>query len=687
MLTKKELLAIPEEMPEGGHSKGPGWRYWAAAHTAYTTEGRDILVLDVWKDSRLICRYFADAVTGRHCGFGKKTGWHPKIRLNNLILLETGWTANDSFWYGQRVEIEYGDSWETAHGYLGTDPGCWENHQESDLYMQRTSSRLQREHEAATAAVSELPEGFFEWANDMGEYAVGTKMDGGVAYICTSCKAEWPRKAYYGRKEAKCPSCGRKLRTAREGAKDRRKCYLIARAADGSERWTMRQFLAVREWTGGEWRKRLWEEILAVNNKGESFGKLYYLEGGLGGAVYGTKKHCGQRFGRGILYPDFGGAEELMTGRQRHVLRALADAGLECNIDFAVITENNAYVEYLVKGGFRRLAAEAVDSYERVVHADGETMEECLLVSHDRAARLRQMDGGGFELAWLRYEQETGRKVPKETLDTAKRHRIDIRKNRYWEMLARIQSPQGFVNYLLKQAGISGKGTWEVAGDYADYVRMAEAQRLNLSSPIFYRPKDLEAAHAECVKAAHRQEAEEKEKRIMERFPGVQGVLAGLAEKYDYESGGFRIISPSRVMDILDEGRALGHCVDTTDRYFERIEQGVTYLVFLRRAENPGKPWYTLEIEPGGTVRQQRTTGNRQDKRDQEAYMPFIREWQRQLRDKLTKEDRELQERSSAIRVAEYRELREKKELVWHGYAKGTLLVDLLEADLVENAG
>ena len=209
---------------------------------------------------------------------------------------------------------------------------------------------------------------------------------------------------------------------------------------------------------------------------------------------------------------------------------------------------------------------------------------------------------------------------------------------------------------------------------------------LNIASEIFRKPKDLEAAHDECVRAARREETKARADAIAGKFPEVPEILRRLPEKYDYASGQFLIVSPTEIMDILDEGRALGHCVDTSERYFERIEKRETYLVFLRRAAAPSKPWYTLEIEPGGTIRQQRTTGNRQNKEDQEAYMPFVREWQRQLKEKLTEEDREAQRRSSAVRVAEYRELREKKELVWHGHAKGTLLVDLLEADLVENA-
>ena len=64
--------------------------------------------------------------------------------------------------------------------------------------------------------------------------------------------------------------------------------------------------------------------------------------------------------------------------------------------------------------------------------------------------------------------------------------------------------------------------------------------------------------------------------------------------------------------------------------------------------------------------------------------MPFIREWQQVIRDRINAEDLENAEKSKTIRLEEYRELREKRETVRSGLLAGKLLVDVLEADLVE---
>ena len=50
----------------------------------------------------------------------------------------------------------------------------------------------------------------------------------------------------------------------------------------------------------------------------------------------------------------------------------------------------------------------------------------------------------------------------------------------------------------------------------------------------------------------------------------------------------------------------------------------------------------------------------------------------------MTKEDETLAEKSRLLRIEEFRELREEKKKVWHGALAGKLLVEVLEADLME---
>lgn len=89
-----------------------------------------------------------------------------------------------------------------------------------------------------------------------------------------------------------------------------------------------------------------------------------------------------------------------------------------------------------------------------------------------------------------------------------------------------------------------------------------------------------------------------------------------------------------------------------------------------------------MEIEPDGTTRQKRTTGDRQDKDFQEA-VSFIRKWQREVKKRLNRADKELAAQSAELREKEFEELRKNQTKVCHGALAGKLLVDVLEADLM----
>ena len=131
------------------------------------------------------------------------------------------------------------------------------------------------------------------------------------------------------------------------------------------------------------------------------------------------------------------------------------------------------------------------------------------------------------------------------------------------------------------------------------------------------------------------------------------------------------------------EGQALGHCADSSDIYYERIQNRESYIMFLRKAEEPDKPYYTLEVEPDGTIRQKRTVGDRQNK-DLEDAVVFLRKWQEEIQKRLTLEDYRLAKESSRLRVEEFKKLREEKAKIWHGHLQGQLLADVLERDLME---
>ena len=118
-------------------------------------------------------------------------------------------------------------------------------------------------------------------------------------------------------------------------------------------------------------------------------------------------------------------------------------------------------------------------------------------------------------------------------------------------------------------------------------------------------------------------------------------------------------------------------------RYWERIYRRESYLVFLRKKASPDKPFYLIEVEPGGVIRQKRSFDDLQYA-DLDKAMPFLLEWQHFILDNLSEKDKVLSIKSRVQRERDMEDLRKNKITVKSGYLSGQLLADVLAADLLD---
>ena len=150
-----------------------------------------------------------------------------------------------------------------------------------------------------------------------------------------------------------------------------------------------------------------------------------------------------------------------------------------------------------------------------------------------------------------------------------------------------------------------------------------------------------------------------------------------------YDGAEYIIRVPEGAKDILQESKFLDHCIQRGTRYFERISVRESYIFFLRKKSDPNTPWYTLEVEPGGTVRQKRSYNNDQYA-DLEDAKPFIEEWQQVVQGRMTASEISFAKQSKEIRAQEFAELKENGNIIRTGANAGKLLVDELMHDLME---
>lgn len=125
-----------------------------------------------------------------------------------------------------------------------------------------------------------------------------------------------------------------------------------------------------------------------------------------------------------------------------------------------------------------------------------------------------------------------------------------------------------------------------IVGAYRDYLRECEQLHFDLHDKEILFPKDLIAAHDRTMK----QIAFEKNKADQEKFQKAVNKL----EKFAWQKGEFLIRPAREQMELTAEGKALHHCVGG---YIRDMAEGKTAIFFLRKASEPDKPFYTLELQ------------------------------------------------------------------------------------------
>lgn len=130
-----------------------------------------------------------------------------------------------------------------------------------------------------------------------------------------------------------------------------------------------------------------------------------------------------------------------------------------------------------------------------------------------------------------------------------------------------------------------------------DYWRMANRAGLDIWDEHVKLPKNLKHEHDRLMEA-ERIEKNEEEKRkklaeIKKRRPEFEKVVAPL-EAWAWEDAGICIRPVHTEEELMDEGSALQHCVGD---YGPTVAKGESCIFFIRCAEEPDKPWFTLQVE------------------------------------------------------------------------------------------
>lgn len=337
-------------------------------------------------------------------------------------------------------------------------------------------------------------------------------------------------------------------------------------------------------------------------------------------------------------------------------------------------------LEKTVKVGAYRLAEQIMNAYYKYdLLNDKETeLTKMLKLDKARLKRLVAADGGIKLLKWLQYEKIQNTIYDNYMLIELANENIMPDSLRF---IIKRMSIVKIYNYLKRQQNISNDSLYQMLQTWEDYIKMAERAKLRTELEQIFKPNNLRQAHSEVIDMLAQEGYKKRAKEISKKYKNIDAICKSLI-KYEFQDENYLIKAPKGISDIVREGERLKLCITWSDRYYERMEDRETFLLFLRRKKQPDNPWYLLEVEPSGAIRQKRTTGDDQ-KEDLKPAIPFLKKWQQEVQKRLTAEDMNLAKRSDKKRKEGYAKVREEKKLVWNGKLSGHLLADVLEADFM----
>lgn len=569
-------------------------------------DGKSILNIDLFYDGTLRGRYFADVK--EKCHNANVNGKWYKCSINNVARVCQGKEVLKGYTYYFEKDWNYASKAdeERVRNYLGSSISMFENNINQVEYERAYQRKCQRIDELM-AAIPCIPDGVETWLDKEifpGDYLF-FKKGKRTEYTCTACGAKsWKKKPWKHGKMTTCPKCGAAVKAySRRGEVMKREPVVVLQPH--GEGWLERQCLAECRWSSAGKEVEIYEEIRVVIGKGECYGTVYYGTRWFADEFeqdWWDRNGANKRFVPSYLYPD-NLPETLPCGGLEHSgLDVVAEKKVKLNINrFILKYKDQSWLEYLIKAGLYRLAADIVNGYyvPELICPYGSNLKGTLQLDGNRVNRLKRLNGGLNTLGWLQYEEESefdGRriKISQESLEYLDAKKVRLEDCRM--ILQELGSVNRMVNYLKKQKG----SPQTVVQTWRDYLRMARQEGMDTTDDIVRLPKDLQARHDQLVERINARRDEERRMKEKEKYAYLDARIRERlpdAKRFFWEDDTYMIVPAGCREELVEEGRALHHCVGANDFYMTAMAEGRSWILFLRRKSELDKPYYTIEID------------------------------------------------------------------------------------------
>ena len=261
-----------------------------------------------------------------------------------------------------------------------------------------------------------------------------------------------------------------------------------------------------------------------------------------------------------------------------------------CPLMYLRLYVRHPNVEYLLKSGYAHLIEENEDYYNNRITVK---VNWHVNLRSNNLLKMLGLNRTEFKLLkgwekrydnYLHYRSEFSQYKPQELMELVEAYG-------YAHGTADEHARQSGLSVLRLARYINEKGlTPRLYGDYLDQCRQLG---YNLRDTAISLPHDFHTMHARLSQLT-KIKADEKTRRA---FAGNMQKRARLA----YAEQELFVRQPKSVEEIVHEGEVLSHCVGC---YAERHAIGVLTIMFLRKRAEPNKPFYTIEVDNSGVIRQ-----------------------------------------------------------------------------------
>jgi len=246
-------------------------------------------------------------------------------------------------------------------------------------------------------------------------------------------------------------------------------------------------------------------------------------------------------------------------------------------------------VEYLTKEGFSELVKDKLwgrGSY-RAVDWKANSILKILKVSKNDLKEIREYKDKDDAL-FLRLFQIS--KKDKSNLTLGEIEEVREYGGSYFKQLQSVHkytTLRRINNYVKRQLKIEKTFLFKntILNTWKDYIADCKTLEMDLKDEHVLFPKNLYTAHQNTIKQIKIVADMSLNKAISKRLKNLN--------KYIFESNGLLIRPAQDSIELMEEGKALSHCVGG---YADRYAKGETNIFFIRKLSEPDKPYFTIEI-------------------------------------------------------------------------------------------